>query len=92
MNRWDGARAEKLFSEKFGDRSGLERLAATLATAEPCTLGALIERDGNRWQRFRVSCQSGPGWVMALHLEDADPTRLDGFALTAVRAGACAER
>jgi hypothetical protein len=92
MNRWDEAGAEKLFSDKFGDLSGLERLLASFAEVEPCTLGALIERDGNRWQRFRVSCQSGPGWVMALHLEDADPTRVDGFSLAPTRAGACAER
>jgi hypothetical protein len=63
-----------------------------LGRAGPCELGELLERDGNRWHRFRVTCAKGPARVLALHVDDADPSRADGLLLEVARSGACAEK
>lgn len=91
FNVWDQKAFEKLVAGKV-DAGAARSLSTQLQAVAPCSLGELLERDGNRWHRFRATCRSGPPRVLALHLDDADRTRVDGLTLTPASGGACAEK
>lgn len=92
LSKWNERRFEALLAPKFNALAALEATSKDLAAYGACRLGDLLERDGNRWQRFRVTCTHGPERVLSVHLDDDDATRIDGLTLIPVRAGPCAER
>jgi CubicO group peptidase (beta-lactamase class C family) len=92
LNVWNEPAFKRLMSERSqGTAPGL-LLSQQVHAVAPCSLGELLERDGNRWHRFRATCKHGPARVLALHLDDADSSRVDGMTLQPLGAGACAEK
>ncbi|HEY6724449.1 MAG TPA: serine hydrolase domain-containing protein, partial [Polyangiaceae bacterium] len=91
LNVWNQKAFEQLVTRKI-DSGGARALSEQLKSVAPCALGELLERDGNRWHRFRATCNSGPPRILALHLDDADSRHVDGLTLTPVSGGACAEK
>lgn len=92
LNRWDETAFDALKAPDFADAGRVSGLAAGLASATPCELGDFMERDGNRWQRFRVTCKRGLPRVLSLHPSDSDARRIDGLALEPIGGGPCAPR
>lgn len=91
LNVWKQKDFVELVTRKV-DTGSARALSDQLQSVGSCSLGELLERDGNRWYRFRVTCKSGPPRVLAIHLDDADNTHVDGLALTPVSGGPCAEK
>jgi len=91
LNAWDQKAYEGLMVQRI-DAGATRGLATQVQSFGPCALGGLVERDGNRWYKFRATCKSGPARVLTLHLDDADQSRVDGLTLTPVPGGACAEK
>ena len=92
VNQWKQKATEKLVAPKGDAGPTLRSLSDQLKSVGPCSLGDFLERDGNRWHRFRVTCKSGPARTLGLHLDDADRSRVDGLNLSPVSGGSCAEK
>ncbi len=92
LGDFDADRFGELLAPKFDAVPRARVLARELASQGPCELGELIERDGNRWQRFQLVCKKGPLRTLALHLLDEDHSLVDGFSVEAPRPGPCAEK
>jgi len=92
LNRWNEPVFERLMTKRPESTAAGRALSQQLQAVGPCSLGELQERDGNRWHRFRATCKRGPARVLALHLDDADSSRVDGMTLSPVGGGACAEK
>ncbi|HEU5074083.1 MAG TPA: serine hydrolase domain-containing protein [Polyangiaceae bacterium] len=92
LNVWNQRAFERLLAPKADAGSGTRALSDQVQAFGPCSLGELLERDGNRWHRFRVTCKSGPARILGVHLDDADRTRIDGLTLAPVSGGPCAEK
>jgi hypothetical protein len=82
----------QLFAEEQFPPAQLDRLAVELASGGGCQLAEPIERDGNGWQRFNLSCSAGPKRVLAIRLSDEGPKLIHELTIQRAVSGRCAEK